>query len=209
VYSLGASAEFKPELHVGAGVTSSESGGANKTPSDIGVSPSSLNERTMDPAEVESRANAHAVEEAAKSGPTPVLYNPGHAAPAAPVLQAKPEPYLVVTGVIPQTETTSTVPSEQNKPLPPPPPAQGNGKVQGEHTDLGWNDHVDRVPEPLVKGMSNEDMCTLIRRFDKVAAVLFVVLQRCSLTGYLASLLCQSDPTACPRPTQPQYSRRG
>lgn len=46
------------------------------------------------------------------------------------------------------------------------------GASQIEHGDvevknLGWNDQVHRVPRPLVGGLRNDDLWTLIRRFDK------------------------------------------
>lgn len=148
----------------------------------------------MEPSEVENRANAHAVEETVNPDPTPVLYD----APTAPVLQAKPEPFLVANGSIPET-----IPPEQQKPLPLPPP-YANGKMPGELTDLGWNDHVDRVPEPLVKGMSNEDVWTLVRRFDKVRSLYSSFFKM--LIWLLANVSRQSDPTAGPRPARPQHS---
>lgn len=47
------------------------------------------------------------------------------------------------------------------------------GAAQEEHfenevKDLGWNDHPDSVPKPLVGGLQNEDLWLLVRRFDKV-----------------------------------------
>jgi hypothetical protein len=39
---------------------------------------------------------------------------------------------------------------------------------QTEVRDLGWNEHPTDVPVPLVGGLSNEDLWTLIRRFNKV-----------------------------------------
>lgn len=38
---------------------------------------------------------------------------------------------------------------------------------QTEVKDLGWND-VDGIPQPLVGGLPNEELWTLIRRFNKV-----------------------------------------
>ena len=37
-----------------------------------------------------------------------------------------------------------------------------------EVKDFGWNTPPDRVPAPLVKGLSNDDIYTLLRRFNKV-----------------------------------------
>jgi hypothetical protein len=39
---------------------------------------------------------------------------------------------------------------------------------QTEVRDLGWNEHPTDVPTPLVGGLSNEELWTLIRRFNKV-----------------------------------------
>ncbi|TGO80846.1 hypothetical protein BPOR_1631g00010 [Botrytis porri] len=39
----------------------------------------------------------------------------------------------------------------------------GNVEVR----DLGWNDHPDDVPTPLVGGLPNEELWTLVRRFNK------------------------------------------
>ncbi|SRR6266536_6087043 len=39
---------------------------------------------------------------------------------------------------------------------------------QTEVRDLGWNDHPSDVPVPLVGALPNEDLWTLIRRFNKV-----------------------------------------
>lgn len=37
-----------------------------------------------------------------------------------------------------------------------------------EVNDLGWTDHVDQMPNPVVGGMHNEDLWVLVRRFNKV-----------------------------------------
>lgn len=37
----------------------------------------------------------------------------------------------------------------------------------GEVRDLGWNEHLAEVAEPLVGGLSNEELWTLVRRFNK------------------------------------------
>lgn len=39
---------------------------------------------------------------------------------------------------------------------------------QTEVKDLGWNEHVSDVPTPLVGGLPNEELWTLVRRFNKV-----------------------------------------
>jgi len=43
---------------------------------------------------------------------------------------------------------------------------QTNHEV-GEVRDLGWNDHPSDVPTPLVGGLPNEELWTLVRRFNK------------------------------------------
>jgi hypothetical protein len=42
------------------------------------------------------------------------------------------------------------------------------GHRQTEVRDLGWNDEPPDVPSPLVGGLPNEELWTLIRRFNKV-----------------------------------------
>lgn len=39
---------------------------------------------------------------------------------------------------------------------------------QIEVKDMGWNDHVSEIPTPLVGGLPNEELWTLVRRFNKV-----------------------------------------
>lgn len=45
------------------------------------------------------------------------------------------------------------------------------GEAQVGHDDsvkdLGWNEHPADLPKPLVGGLSNEDLWTLVRRFNK------------------------------------------
>ena len=38
---------------------------------------------------------------------------------------------------------------------------------EGEVRDMGWNDHPHDVPTPLVGGLPNEELWTLVRRFNK------------------------------------------
>ena len=38
---------------------------------------------------------------------------------------------------------------------------------EGEVRDMGWNDHPADVPTPLVGGLPNEELWTLVRRFNK------------------------------------------
>lgn len=47
------------------------------------------------------------------------------------------------------------------------------GAVQIDHgqtevRDLGWNEHPTDVPVPLMGGLPNDELWTLIRRFNKV-----------------------------------------
>lgn len=41
-----------------------------------------------------------------------------------------------------------------------------------EVRDLGWNEKPDGVPSPLVGGLPNEELWTLIRRFNKASLAL-------------------------------------
>ncbi|RPA93927.1 hypothetical protein L873DRAFT_1703435 [Choiromyces venosus 120613-1] len=41
------------------------------------------------------------------------------------------------------------------------------GHGEPEVKDLGWNERVERVPQPLVGGLPNEELWTLVRRFNK------------------------------------------
>jgi Protein of unknown function (DUF3292) len=41
-----------------------------------------------------------------------------------------------------------------------------------EVKDLGWNDKVENVPTPVVGGLPNEELWTLVRRFNKVRDIL-------------------------------------
>jgi len=45
------------------------------------------------------------------------------------------------------------------------------GLANGEApiADLGWHESPEAIPDPLVGGVSNEDLWTLIRRFDKAS----------------------------------------
>jgi hypothetical protein len=37
--------------------------------------------------------------------------------------------------------------------------------------DLGWNEDSSHIAQPLIAGMSNEDLWLLVRRFNKVLDV--------------------------------------
>jgi hypothetical protein len=43
---------------------------------------------------------------------------------------------------------------------------------QTEVRDLGWNSPLSGMPSPMVGGLSNDELWTLIRRFNKVGALL-------------------------------------
>lgn len=43
---------------------------------------------------------------------------------------------------------------------------------QTEARDIGWKSHPTDVPNPLVGGISNEELWTLIRRFNKVGIIM-------------------------------------
>jgi hypothetical protein len=44
---------------------------------------------------------------------------------------------------------------------------------QTEVRDLGWNENLSDIPNPVVGGLPNEELWTLIRRFNKVCMVSF------------------------------------
>jgi hypothetical protein len=54
------------------------------------------------------------------------------------------------------------------------PAEAGAAQVQHEQevVDLGWNEPKEHVAQPLVGGLSNEDLWLLVRRFNKVRSYL-------------------------------------
>jgi len=85
------------------------------------------------------------------------------------------------------------------------------GAVQIDHgqtevRDLGWNDHPTDVPTPLVGGLPNEELWTLVRRFNKVwlGDNSFIKL----LNALVANVPCQSPARTPAWRTRPQYCRR-
>jgi hypothetical protein len=42
---------------------------------------------------------------------------------------------------------------------------------EAEVKDLGWQEPVSKIANPLVGGLPNEELWVLIRRFDKVSCV--------------------------------------
>jgi len=67
---------------------------------------------------------------------------------------------------------------------------------QTEVRDLGWNDEPQDVPSPLVGGLSNEELWTLIRRFNKVCDSGFIPGTRSELTVRVANVPCKSVASA-------------
>lgn len=59
---------------------------------------------------------------------------------------------------------------------------EGKGHAQQDHEqevlNLGWNEPKDEIAAPLVGGLDNEDLWLLIRRFNKVCAVLLIAASR-------------------------------
>jgi hypothetical protein len=58
------------------------------------------------------------------------------------------------------------------------------GAAQEDHfeeqaNDLGWNSKEQDIPQPLIGGLSNDELFTLVRRFNKVC-----ILAMISLTIY-------------------------
>ena len=46
--------------------------------------------------------------------------------------------------------------------------AQRDRRQHPEVEDLGWNERKEEIVSPLVRGLSNEDLWLLVRRFNKV-----------------------------------------
>lgn len=77
------------------------------------------------------------------------------------------------------------------------------GAAQIDHPDvkdMGWNDHPDSIPT-LVGGMQNEELWTLIRRFNKVnffcqATISILIHNSNSTTSKLSPNLPSADLTS-------------
>jgi hypothetical protein len=73
--------------------------------------------------------------------------------------------------------------------------AQKAGDTEGI-TNIGWGVSPNVIEEPLVAGLSNEDLWMLIRRFDKVRSSTivscFVFRTKIGILSFLASLQSQS-----------------
>jgi hypothetical protein len=57
---------------------------------------------------------------------------------------------------------------------------ENKGAAQHDHgetevKDLGWNEKQSSIPDPLIAGLSNEELWALIRRFNKAG---FLYLSR-------------------------------
>lgn len=55
-------------------------------------------------------------------------------------------------------------------------PIEEKGHAELDHGDievknLGWNNPPSRVPQPMIGGLTNEELWILVRRFDKVGHV--------------------------------------
>ena len=88
----------------------------------------------------------------------------------------------------PVTDIVSDAPPPEGESLIAPtvePPPHESTKVEitqlkdPEVKDFGWNSKPDAVPTPLIKGLPNEDLYTLIRRFDKVRRLFLLQLRSC------------------------------
>lgn len=104
--------------------------------------------------------------------PRPTPEPPSRAAPALPArpaaeppnLQPQGEPEIVEAHEEEHATISHALANEDHI---------EKGAAQLEHgqtevKDLGWNDHPTDVPTPLVGGLPNEELWTLIRRFNKV-----------------------------------------
>ena len=72
--------------------------------------------------------------------------------------------------------------------------------------DLGWNEKPVDVPTPLVGGLPNEELWTLVRRFNKVCFCLFVHLRKL-LRSVTANVPCKILAGTTARRTRPQHCR--
>ena len=65
---------------------------------------------------------------------------------------------------------------------------EDKGAVQQEHFEnevknLGWNEHPNDVPKPLVGGLYNDDLWLLVRRFNKVNAKHSLAIAKLNLSA--------------------------
>ena len=98
-----------------------------------------------------------------------------HQPGATPVMETKvtasPSNSVASTMVTPTSSTSaSNAPSESHALAAGEHEEVGHvqqGHEEGEVRDMGWNDHPKDVPQPLVGGLPNEELWTLVRRFNK------------------------------------------
>ena len=117
-------------------------------------------------------------------GPIPEsdLKDPQHQANHTPGAQPNMEPVIPTStnpnnGTVINTPTTSSAsasnaPSDSHALAIESADHDIKGAVQqnheaGEVRDMGWNDHPTNVPSPLVAKLPNEELWTLVRRFNK------------------------------------------
>lgn len=83
------------------------------------------------------------------------------------------------------------------------------GAAQQDHDaevqDLGWNEPKEKVAQPLVGGMDNEELWLLVRRFNKVGPNTITASRR--LTARLANVPCQRISIPATEQPRPQHSR--
>lgn len=73
-----------------------------------------------------------------------------------------------------------------------------------EVKDLGWNEPQGALPAPLVGGLENEELWTLIRRFNKVCPQSRSNLQPVLIIS-IANVSCQSTARTASGRTRSQY----
>ncbi len=79
-----------------------------------------------------------------------------------------------------------------------------------EVKDFGWNVPPDRVPAPLLNRLSNDDLYTLLRRFNKVPLISSILILTNLIVSLLANFSCQGNTLAPHRGSRPgDFSGRG
>lgn len=134
-------------------------------------------------------------------------------ASATPIVQRAPPPSLAIQ-LDKEPEIVETAPEEH--------PTDSHelanadheekGAAQHEHRqtevrDLGWNELSEDVPTPLVGGLPNEELWTLVRRFNKAR----LIRKSYSVTNIdiiPANIPCQIPSRASSWWARPQYCRR-
>ena len=91
-----------------------------------------------------------------------------------------------VKELLPLPEVTDPAKREESSALPQE-PTISHGLAMADHDekgvaqeahdhevmDLGWHESNQRIPDPLVGGLANDDLWILIRRFNKVSQILY------------------------------------